>query len=398
MPPPIHRRPVFSPRQFAGLSSWYDVSAKVDTGNMLSDSKAWTSGWSLVGTTTRTGGQADPFGGTDAILLQNFNGATGERFAQYRAGIPVVGRIWNAYVWVKGAGSDIGKPVQILLKRSAGTSSQVAVTYTLTADWVKVPIVGWSPHPTNLGFGLAFQCAATATYATSVYLFAPQVGDSQWDQAYVQTLANPIYPNAFTFTGTNTVLNLRDLSGNIQRDVYVNAAANQPTLQQDGLSSKPVLVFNGTNNYLKSLAYTSTQPKTVYLVVKQDGWTTGDAFMDGATVNSMRIYQSVSSPQVHLYAGTALLTLSNFPVGQWGVLTAIVSGARSVFQHDGTTHVTGSIGTTNPGGVTLGSYASVDANFAACSIAEVIVYDGTHCADQRLQVQQYLHQKWGIPM
>ncbi len=117
-------------------------------------------------------------------------------------------------------------------------------------------------------------------------------------------------------------------------------------------------LFNGTSHYLKCNAFTLNQPTCVLMVVKQVSWTNGDILCDGDSANTMLVYQIGSSPQFNASSdnGTTRVGVNaNLAVGSAGVLAVVFNGASSSSRVNNTTPVTGSVGSNNAGGFTLGA-------------------------------------------
>lgn len=157
-----------------------------------------------------------------------------------------------------------------------------------------------------------------------------------------------------TVTGSG-VSQWDDQSGN-GRHLLQGTDAARPALQEDG-----TILFNGTSHYLKTNAFTLNQPACVIVVLKQVSWTNGDILCDGDSANTMLVYQTGSSPQFNASSdnGTTRVGLNgNLAVGSAGVLAVVFNGASSSSRVNNTTPVTGSVGSNNAGGFTLGARAA----------------------------------------
>lgn len=139
-----------------------------------------------------------------------------------------------------------------------------------------------------------------------------------------------------------------DISGNGRHAQLFNS----PTLNADGSYT-----FNGTNQYGKTAAFTLNQPTCVLMVVKQVSWTDGDYVWDGNTAATMGLAQLGATPNLSVYAGAAISTNPDLPLGTIGVISAVYNGASSSVGVDRNAAVTGDAGTGNGGGFTLGAAA-----------------------------------------
>jgi hypothetical protein len=165
-----------------------------------------------------------------------------------------------------------------------------------------------------------------------------------------------IYSPAWGYKGTATVTKLYeviDLTGG--RDLSQVTGVSQPTLTMEG--NRKAIQFDGSNDYLKSSAFTLAQPETVIVGIKQTSWTTSDYLFDGLTVatGALRQRTAGASPELQLAANAAAATNANLAVGSLGVVTAVFNGASSSLRVNSGTAATGNAGALNMGGLTLGA-------------------------------------------
>jgi len=183
-----------------------------------------------------------------------------------------------------------------------------------------------------------------------------------------------------------------DISGN-GRHLKQGTDANRPALQADG-----TVLFNGTSHFLKCDAFTLNQPTTVLMVVKQVSWTNVDIICDGNAAGTLYIYQVSSSPNINASSDNSVTTLGlngGLAVGAYGVACVVFNGASSSSLINLGTPVTGSVGTGNAGGFTLGARASGSAS-SNIQVAEVILLPIALDATQRARAVRYLMGAWGV--
>lgn len=197
-----------------------------------------------------------------------------------------------------------------------------------------------------------------------------------------------------TVDGSNRVSNWADKSGLGSRDLAQGTVGSQPTYSLAGRT----LTFDGTDDSLKTAAFTLNQPTTVYFVGSQVTWTSGDALFDGNGADVMEVFQSSGgggvSPRLRQYAGVDGGFITSLALGVRSVLCAVFSGANSVLRHNLNAPATGNAGTAPGGGFTLGSnnflgYGNITAN-------EIAIYNVAHTEVQQLAFFKYASRKWGV--
>lgn len=158
----------------------------------------------------------------------------------------------------------------------------------------------------------------------------------------------------------------------------------------------PVVRFDGTDDILQAADFTLNQPETVFVVGAWRGVRVGnDTILDGGTVgNTMRIYRSVAN-SVSLYNGVTT-TCSPTDVTAFHLYTADANNTASTIGFDSGTPVTGSASAVNGGGLTVGAYGA-GSEWGPVDVGEILVYDSTLSASDRLSVEKYLRGKWATP-
>lgn len=146
-------------------------------------------------------------------------------------------------------------------------------------------------------------------------------------------------------------------------DLTQGSAANQPGIVSNDLNGKTRLLFDGVDDNMKSSAFTFNRPETFVLGgFRQVTWVSGRGFFDGLTLNSSVAFQNVSSPQFNCFAGSSLGLNANASVGVDYNIRVLFNDLNSESQVDQTAAITGSTGTANSGGFTLGSSGNDAAN------------------------------------
>ena len=180
-----------------------------------------------------------------------------------------------------------------------------------------------------------------------------------------------------------------DQSGN-GRNLTQGTATNQPAIQSDGS-----LLFDGADNYMQA-GFTLAQPYTVYLAFLPVSFTNADQIYSGVAADTGVLLQSGVTPTLALFAGSAVTnSISGPAVGARGVITAVFNGASSITQFNGGADVTGNPGATAPDGITLGCNFNASGAFSNIQAWELLIRSGMDNAATRLQIQQYLANKYG---
>lgn len=184
----------------------------------------------------------------------------------------------------------------------------------------------------------------------------------------------------------------------------VSSAADKNGSGRDLLQAtdamKPFQLFDGLffNNAhcLKSAPFTWNQPEFVYLVVRMLSWTSNDFIFDGNVnyVASLRQNpDSGSSPELAIYAGTALKPNGDLPINKVGIVRVLFKGNDSFIQVNGENALIGPAGAGNAGGFTLGTRGDGTITYCHMVAYEVIGRDTEIASD--VNIYNYLNAKWG---
>ena len=121
----------------------------------------------------------------------------------------------------------------------------------------------------------------------------------------------------------------------------------------------PQLLTNGTSHYMMA-TFTLNQPFTLYFVGKEITWVSNARIIGGATAECDLFQQNAGvSPNLKMYAGTTFAPLIGPALNINAILTAVFSGASSLFTLNAAAAQTGDIGTANPGGIILAAYRTL---------------------------------------
>lgn len=178
-----------------------------------------------------------------------------------------------------------------------------------------------------------------------------------------------------------------DLSGN-NRHLNQLTNSKRPGYRISQVNGKPAIIFDGSDDSMKTSAYTLNQPTTVILVFNQITWTNGDTIFDGITGNLGNIFQNSLSPRLTVYAGLSAANNDNMTVNTYAFAIVEFNGASSSLQINNTTKTTGNAGTANMGGFTIGDYGN--GGFASnIGVAEIIIYNKILSASEITLLKKY---------
>lgn len=192
---------------------------------------------------------------------------------------------------------------------------------------------------------------------------------------------------------TNPVSSWPDSSGNA-KNLTQATGAFQPTLLavNPGAGSFSAVDFDGVNDFLKTGAI--SKDATLYFVINQKSWTALDTILSFLASGTRRIRQVGDQPTLgYVASGTSpLFTVSDLPIGTWGILTVQLSVAGpNTIQIGAFTAASGATGQLSVLAVGADNDGS---NAAAIQLLEIIGYDALHDAATQLQVRQYLANKY----
>lgn len=173
-------------------------------------------------------------------------------------------------------------------------------------------------------------------------------------------------------------------------DVIQATTANQPLAVRDELNHRTVARFDGSNDYLRSVAFSAlSQPKTIYAVAKNTSNAANRFILDGiASGNRHAIYFPITTGNVEIYAGTQLNSGVAAGLG-WNIITAQFNGGSSLIRRNGTQENTGAAGSHTLTGYTIG--AQYDNSFPFIGdVYALLVGSGAHSTVNMQRVEAWL--------
>ena len=195
--------------------------------------------------------------------------------------------------------------------------------------------------------------------------------------------------STITLNGS-TVSQWRDKSGN-GRHASQADSANQPTYSATGLNGKPVLTFDGVNDFL---SFQGVHDQIWSLAVVGRATNNNQGFVQFGLTNQ---FGSLFVSDGFYRARPSGLTVATVPftAGEIAVLTATYGATQTNIWKNGaigTTTAEGGV-SSNAGSVigTLGGIYFLDGN-----IGEIIALNGVLSTTDRQTLEGYLAHKWGL--
>ncbi|MFM6882361.1 MAG: hypothetical protein ACKPKK_17225, partial [Dolichospermum sp.] len=187
------------------------------------------------------------------------------------------------------------------------------------------------------------------------------------------------------------------------RHVSQSTAANQPTYTASGLNRKPVLTFDGINDFLVSNAGTYGPNISIFAVAQQNGGSSYQRIVNiGSSVDFFGFFGSFNGSFATFFGNGASWndTTANTPsiaVTSARVLGVVnpTSGTAATPYVDGTAQNTkvGTMGTAN--GVLIGS-AHVNSQFWSGIVPEIIIVNSAVTAAIGQLIGGYFAWKWEL--
>jgi len=173
--------------------------------------------------------------------------------------------------------------------------------------------------------------------------------------------------------------------------LYQATLANQPIL-----SAANGLLFDGTNDFLATLAFVLVRPEFIYFVGRQITWTNNDKLFDGLGVAGLgSMSQTGASPNIAISAGVSSPQDGNLALNTFGIVRALFNGAGSSLQVNLNAAWNGNTGVNNMGGFVLGANGVLGqpSNIQA---KEIIIRRTVDNAAVQQQIYNYLRAANGL--
>lgn len=174
---------------------------------------------------------------------------------------------------------------------------------------------------------------------------------------------------------------------------------NAPTLQTNIVNGRPVVRFDGTDDYL-TVTLAATQPFTVIIVAKHvSGAVDADEIMGGgftaAPAAAGALYATNAATDTFDWSTGSAVSPGNLDAS-FHIHGTVVNGASSTLRLDGTSS-TGDLGSNDMAAFALGA-GSDGGTPADVDVAEAIAYNVGLSTSELAQVEAYLSNKYAIAL
>jgi hypothetical protein len=286
-----------------------------------------------------------------------------------------------------------------------------------------------APSNIVLTFASARTSLGASDFSLSVYGSSFTINSASWSgNVLTLVLANPIFvffgnpvitflKTGQTATVTNNVADdgntaawyqHRDLTtitkdGSNKVSVWADKLGSGRNLLQATGANQPIwsltngVLFDGVNDYMKTLAFTYIQPEMIYFVGRQVTYQTGDQFIDGNASYSGLIEQSGVSPGIRSYAGVFLPVSNDLAINTFGIIRCLFNGLNSTFQVNNNTVIVSGGGANTMGGFTLASVGAGTGQWANIEVKEIILRRTVDNAAIQTSIYNYLKAINAVP-
>ena len=215
-----------------------------------------------------------------------------------------------------------------------------------------------------------------------------------WDASEASTL---FADNSGSTLATTTVARWANkVAGGSDKDLLQTDSTKRPTITANYIGGMQSIVFDGVNDAL-TRAFTLDATCHLFCVLKwPSSFASNLRAFDGFNGNTLSLTRLSNTTFNAIGSASNVLATANFNslIGQ--IVEIRKDGAASRVVANGTGQLTGDLGATSPGGLTLGAFGLGTAAFDNVGIAEVIAFSDPLSVADAARVSAYLAAKWSI--
>jgi hypothetical protein len=261
----------------------------------------------------------------------------------------------------------------------------VASTRTIFAGTSALNIGGYNSGTQDVWAGRVYYARLAATYAGADVLtvdFSTPTKKLANGDTFVCATGQTVTLNSSGATGAR-------IAG--ERDYY------QGTLASRGLydAAGRFITTDGSDDYYKQALYSLPQPVTLYAIMEQLSWTSGDYLIDGSASDTLALIQTNSTPQLNISAGSSVAANTGLATATKALVTIVSNGASSLLSINRLAPTTGNAGAGVPNGTTLASKGTAG-SYGHARWYELAIYRAAHDQATRHRWALYAGRKCGF--
>ncbi len=190
---------------------------------------------------------------------------------------------------------------------------------------------------------------------------------------------------------------MRDLSGNGRNAVQLTDSSRQPLLIPNALNGKPVVRFDGINDFLSTgnFPVPLDQANTFFVVWRASAPNNAggaQTVFTGSVGGFTNQFRWLTTNFLETSAGTALNYSRTLP-SKTIISTVLFNQGASNVRENSVSRISGPSGANQLNGINIGTAAAIT-NFLRGEVAEMLVYNANLTVQQRNEVELYLKAKY----
>ncbi len=175
-------------------------------------------------------------------------------------------------------------------------------------------------------------------------------------------------------------------------------ASKKPILKLNQLNGKPVLRFDGVDDFLATAAQTLASPLTIYAVLRQTTWVNFTFLTDSVSIDEFSLMRYFNAPpNLYLRSTSTIAGDSPLAVGAFGILTMINKASPCTLQVNNDAPQSAGFPGLDLHGFVLGSRGN-GAQASAIDVAEILIRPGEESSLAQTARREALSAKWGIAL
>lgn len=189
------------------------------------------------------------------------------------------------------------------------------------------------------------------------------------------------------------------LNGNNRAQLFLGTHFTQPILAKQPLFNTTGILFDGIDDWLKGIAENQIgHPCTIYIVLKQVGWTLNEVILEATTSSGIELRQSSTTPQILMLDNAYQAVIPEVTIGAYHLIRIIYNEAQSEYKVDNNAAVV--VNVTKAGypasSYVLGARYNMTALWSNIEVAELIMRHNVDTDVEKQILTNYLLTKYGL--